>query len=270
VTSLETALDDLRSLDALATRDTDLTRRDPRAKLVATLLFIVTVVSFDRYSVAALLPLALFPTVLAVQGEVPARTLLRTLALASPFALMVGLFNPLLDRAPMLVLAGVEVSGGWVSFASIVLRLGLTVGASLVLIAGTGMHPLCAALARLGVPRVFTVQLLFLHRYLFVLAAEAARMDTARQLRAGSHPRPSLAVHASLLGHLLLRAFERAQRIHGAMLARGFDGELRLAHAWRWQMADTTFVVGWCAFFIAVRWVDWPQAIGRLFAGAVA
>jgi cobalt/nickel transport system permease protein len=270
MTRLATALEDLRSLDALAARATTLARRDPRAKLVTTLLFIVTVVSFDRYSVAALLPLALYPTVLAAQGEVPPRMLLRILWLASPFALMIGIFNPLLDRAPMLTLAGVDLSGGWVSFASIVVRFALTMGATLVLLAVTGMPALCAALARLGVPPVLTVQLLFLHRYIFVLAGEALAMTTARRLRAGDHPRLRLAVYGSLLGHLLLRAFERAQRIHRAMLARGFDGEIRLADPWRWQPSDTLFVGAWSALFAWVRIVDVPNAIGSLFAGAAA
>jgi cobalt/nickel transport system permease protein len=270
MTGLAAALDDLRALDALAGRDTTLTRRDPRAKLVTTLLFIVTVVSFDRYRVAALLPLALFPTVLAAEGDVPPRMLLRLLALASPFALLVGVFNPLLDRAPMLTLAGVELSGGWVSFASIALRFALTVGAAIVLVAGTGVPALCAGLARLGVPRVFTVQLLFVYRYLFVLAGEAARLDTARRLRSGLRPRPELAVYASLLGQLLLRAFDRAERIHGAMLARGFDGEMPHADRWRWQARDSLFLLGWSAFFAAARSVDLPNAIGAWLAGIAA
>jgi len=268
VASLASTLDDLRSLDALAARGTALQRRDPRAQLVATLIFVVTVLSFDRYSVAALLPLLLYPTVLAAQGELPSRLLLRTLWLASPFALMIGIFNPLLDRTPMLALGGVAVSGGWISFTSILLRFGLTAAAAIVLVAGTGMPALCAALSRLGLPRVFTVQLLFLHRYLFVLAGEAQRTTTARQLRGGGAGM-GLAVYASLLGHLLLRAFARAQRIHGAMRARGFDGELQLADRWRWQPADTLFVAAWCAYFAAVRWVDVPRLIGSLLAGGL-
>jgi cobalt/nickel transport system permease protein len=270
VTQLAAALADLRSLDELAARDTALARVDPRAKLVAALLFIVTVVSFSRYSVSALLPLALFPTVLAAQGEVPPRLLLRTLVLASPFALMVGAFNPWFDRAPMLSLAGVAISGGWVSFAAIVLRFALCVSAGVVLVAGSGMVALCEALARLGLPRVFTVQLLFLYRYLFVLADEALRMTTARQLRAGDRTRLAFSVYASLLVQLLLRAFERAQRIHLAMLARGFDSELRLAQRWHWRRGDTLFVAAWGVFFVAVRIVDLPTAIGSLLAGVGA
>jgi cobalt/nickel transport system permease protein len=264
---LADSLHDLRALDTLAARATALARRDARAKLLATLAFVVTVLSFDRYCVAALLPMALFPTVLAVRAELPARTLWRTLWLASPFALMVGLANPLLDRAPMVALAGVELSAGWVSFVSIVLRVALTVSAAVVLIGSTGMHALCGALARLGVPRVFTVQLLFLHRYLFVLAGEAQRSSTALQLRAVSGRGVGLALHASLLGQLLLRAFERARRVHQAMLARGFDGELRLAHSQRWRYGDSIFLAGWCAYFIVVRYLDLPQALGTFLMG---
>ena len=141
------------------------------------------VVSFERHAVTALLPLAVFPVVLAVLGDVPAAPILRKLALAAPFALMVGLFNPWLDRTPVVVFGDTTLAAGWWSFASIVLRYALTVGATLVLVAGTGMFALCAALARLGVPRLFTVQLLFLYRYAFVIGAEAARMTTARELR---------------------------------------------------------------------------------------
>jgi cobalt/nickel transport system permease protein len=260
---IDAALRELRSLDALAARDTPLARIDARAKAVTTLLFIVVVVSFDRYAVAALLPLAVYPVALAVLGDVPAAPLARKLLLAAPFAVLVGIFNPLLDRAPLLVFGDTAIAAGWVSFVSILVRFALTVGAALVLMAGTGIHALCAALARLGVPQVFTAQLLFLYRYAFVLGAEASRMATARELRSGGRAL-ALSAYGPLLGHLLLRAFERAQRIHQAMLARGFDGELRSLRSPRWTASDTVFVLGWVLFFAIARAVDLPQALGRV------
>jgi cobalt/nickel transport system permease protein len=263
---IDAALRDLRSLDALASRDTALARLDARAKVVTTLAFIVAVVSFDRYTVAALLPLAAYPVALAVLGEVPAAPLARKLLLAAPFAVLVGIFNPLFDRAPMLVLGDLTVTAGWVSFASILLRFALTVGAALVLVAGTGMHALCVALARLGVPQVLTAQLLFLYRYAFVLGGEASRMATARELRSNGRAL-ALSAYGPLLGHLLLRAYERAQRIHWAMTARGFDGELRSLRTLRWSPRDTAFALGWCLFFLLVRLVDLPQALGRWLIG---
>jgi len=264
---LDRALHELQAFDDIAARDTPLTRHDPRAKLLVTLCFVLTVVSFDRYSVAALLPLALFPAVLSAQAEMPARMHWRALLLASPFVLMVGLANPLLDRTPMLAVAGLQISGGWVSCAAILLRFALCLSAALVLIGGTGMHALCAALAQLGAPRVFTVQLLFLHRYLFVLAAEALRMSRAQQLRAVSGRRMGLALYAALTGQLLLRAVDRARRVHQAMLARGFDGDLRLIHRAHWQRRDSVFAAAWCAYFLLARVVDLPQALGHHATG---
>lgn len=261
--TLDAALADLRALDALAARPTRLSRIDPRAKLVTTFVFVLVVVSFERHAVAALLPLALFPLALAVLGEVPAAPVLRKLALAAPLALMVGIANPWLDRAPVPLFGDTTLAAGWWSFVSIQLRFVLTVGASLVLVAGTGMFALCAALARLGVPRVFTLQLLFLYRYAFVLGAEAARMATARRLRSAGR-RATLRSYGPLLGQLLLRALQRAQRVHQAMTARGFDGSLPSLQRLRWQPSDTRFVCGWSAGFVLVRAFDLPQALGSV------
>jgi len=136
----------------------------------------------------------------------------------------------------------------------------------MAVVAGTGMHALCAGLAALGTPRVFTAQLLFLWRYAFVLGGEGARMATAREAR-GGRGSPTLAVYGSLAGHLLLRAFERAERIHRAMLARGFDGEIRAYRVLRWGTSDTVFVVGWVAFFVAARAVYLPLLLGRILTG---
>ncbi len=74
-------------------------------------------------------------------------------------------------------------------------------------------------------------------RYLFVLADEALRLLRARQARSGQTDRPGLKPGGSLswrgrvaggmAGSLFLRAFERSDRIYMAMVARGYDGEVR-------------------------------------------
>lgn len=264
---LEAALRDLRLADTLAARDTPVSRLDPRAKVLVTAAFLVAVASFNRYALSALAPFALYPLWLAVAGRVPAGWLARKLAIAAPFAAMVAIANPILNTAPMLRLADATVSAGWVSFASILARVGLTIAAALAVAAGTGMHALAAALAALGVPRIFTGQLLFLWRYAFVLGGEASRMQAARTLR-GGRGSPALAVYGPLAGHLLLRAFERGERIHRAMRARGYDGEIRTLRELRWQVRDTVFVLGWCAYFALARSVDLPLALGRAITGA--
>ena len=260
------ALHALYSLDANTAQPNRLTQFDPRARLLATLTFVLAVISFDRYTVLALLPFFMFPVALCAAGNISLRWVAARVLIASPFAFLVGVFNPLIDTASMVSLWGISIAGGWVSFASILLRFALTVSATLVLVASTGLSSLCASLERLGVPRAFTLQLLLLHRYAVVLAGEAHRMRLAHLLRAGDATL-GLATYASLIGHLLLRSLERAQRIHRAMVARGFDGQLHRLRRTAWRARDSVFL-GVCIVGCGVaRCIDLPRAFGHALLG---
>ncbi|MEW6594495.1 MAG: cobalt ECF transporter T component CbiQ [Thermodesulfobacteriota bacterium] len=261
---ITTALLDLGRLDRLAYRDTPMHRLDPRAKLLTTLIFLVCVVSFDRYAVAGLLPFLLFPVVVIALAGLPAGFLLKKVLMVAPLALLVGAANPWFDPDPLLRLGRLTFSAGWVSYLSILLRFVLTVTAALALIATTGFHGVCVALRRIGVPAVMTVQLLLAYRYLFVLASEGARMVRARSLRSFQRRGEGLTAYGSLVGHLLLRTVERAQRIHRAMLARGFAGELHSPAPLRFRTKDTLFLFGWAIAFLFFRLINLPQWLGRL------
>lgn len=267
---VDAALGDIASLQGDAERDTWLHRLDPRAKILAVVAFIVTVVSFDRYAVTAMLPLALFPLALAAAGHIPLGAIMRRVLLASPFALMVGVFNPWFDTQSVALAGGWHIGAGWLSLASIMIRFVLTVASALLLVAATGMEPLCQGLRALGVPQAMTQQLLLLQRYTQVLAAEAARMQLAYVLRGGTLRAVPLAQWASLLGHLLLRALQRAQRIHQAMLSRGFTGTLLVQGRYFWRSCDILFLLGCSAFFTITRWIDWPQALGAALLRVLA
>jgi cobalt/nickel transport system permease protein len=268
VSSVATGLSTLDRLDRLARQDTVVHRVDPRAKVVATAVFIVCVVSFGRYEVVALVPFVVFPVVLAAEGGIPFGFLGRLLLAVSPFALLVGAFNPLLDRELVTVAGGIEVAGGWVSYASILLRFLLTASAALVLTATTSFAGVCLALEKLRVPDVLVTQLLLLYRYIFVLGDEALRMGRARSLRTVGRRGAGLHVYAQMLGQLLLRTFARARRIYQAMVCRGFDGEVRVARRLHLRTADIVFATGWSTVFVLFRFVDIPTLLGRLVTGA--
>ncbi|MCC6353171.1 MAG: cobalt ECF transporter T component CbiQ [Verrucomicrobiae bacterium] len=265
---IESRFADIGWMDALSGRDTPLRRIDPRAKLLATLGFILAVLSFPKYEVAGLLPFFLYPVVLMSIGDVPVAFVLRRLAVVAPFAVFVGMFNPLLDRQ---VVAGVGpwvMTGGWLSFASILLRFALTVGATLVVVAGTGIHDVCRGLGALGVPAAFTAQVLFLYRYLFVLVDDGMRMARARALRSFGGRGMGMRVYGHMLGSLLLRTMGRAERIHLAMRCRGFDGQVRTLTRLRFGFADALFLLGWSTAFVLLRCFDLPRRVGGWILGA--
>lgn len=258
---------DLGRLDRLAYLDSPIHRLDPRAKLVTTMVFLLCVVSFGKYQVSALLPFFLFPVVLASLGRLPLGYLGRRVLAVAPFAFFIGVFNPLLDREPLFYLGSLGVSGGWVSFASILLRFALTVGMAFILIATTSFHGVCMALGKLGAPRLMANQLLFLYRYLFVLGDEAMRLIRARALRSFDGRGMGMRVYGHMLGHLLLRSLGRAQRIHLAMRCRGFDGEIRLLRRLKLGGREIAFTLGWCAVFLAFRFYNVPRFLGDLAGG---
>jgi cobalt/nickel transport system permease protein len=266
--SIDGALLDFKQLDQLATGDSVLHRLDPRAKVLATLAFIVSVVSFGRYELSALFPFFVFPAVLVGLADLPPGYILKKTALVCPFALMVGIGNPIFDREVLLHLGPLGISGGWISCLSIVVRAALTVSAAVILVAVTGFPALCRALERLGMPAPLAVQLVFLYRYIFVLTEEGARASRARELRSCGKKGRGISSYASLIGHLLLRTWQRAERIHMAMLARGFTGAFQSRGESRFGAAELVFLFGWCALFVALRLNNGAELVGALVTGA--
>lgn len=260
---------EMGQMDELGRLDTPLHRIDARVKTVTVLLFVITVMSFSRYRIAELMPLFLFPFALIGIGNIPLSAILKKLAVAAPFALFIGLFNPLFDQQTVLVFGSREISAGWVSFASILIRFVLTVSAALILIASTGIHRLCAGLERMGVPALFAVQVLFLYRYLFVIGDEALRMTRSVRIRSAGPGKPTLRTYGSLAGTLLIRSMDRAQRVYRAMVSRGFDGQVRMLRRSRPGWGDVLFLFGWSVFFLLVRFGNPAAVLGRQLTGGV-
>jgi len=107
------------------------------------------------------------------------------------------------------------------------------------------------------VPRLLVSQLRFLYRYLFLLLDEAMHLRQARTARdAGRGP---LAVRwrasAGLIGVLFVRTLEQAERTHLAMIARGYDGTIRLAEPLTWQKRDTLLVLATAVYLFMVGYM---------------
>lgn len=265
--SFDGAVLDLKRLDLLANGDSAIHRLDARAKVLVTLVFIMTVVSFSRHELTALFPFFVFPASMIAIGNLPPLYIAKKIALLCPFVLLVGVFNPVFDREVLVQLGPVGVSGGWISFASIMVRAVLTVGAAFILVGVTGFTAVCQALERLGMPQVFAVQLLFLYRYIFVLTEEGSRAARARELRSCGKKGLGIGSFTSLVGHLLLRTWQRAERIHMAMLARGFTGEFHARQVSRFGVKDLLFLLGWSGFFLLLRLYNASQLVGSLVTG---
>ncbi len=252
----------VKHIDELANQDTFIHNLDPRAKVITSFFFIIGVVSFGKYDLSALIPFSLYPIILLSLGNIPLPFLFKRILLAAPFALFIGIFNPLLDQTAYCTIGNITISGGWISFWSIVIRFLLTVSVALILIATTGFNAIGMALKKLGVPKIFIIQLLFLYRYIFVLFDELIRMNRARTLRTFKNRGTPFTVYKQLLGNLLMRSLDRSQRLFFAMQCRGFKGEIHIVNKLQFGLKDTLFILGWSLLFIVMRFYFLPDLIG--------
>lgn len=265
---LENISFDFRQFDLLAEQSTHRSGLpSPVISVLTTLACIVSVASFDRYSVSALLPYFLYPLVLSILSCLPGRVLLAKVLLVLPFALLIAIMNPLLDRSVACQFGQVTISGGWISFSSIMLRAALTAAAALSLLAATGFSALCSALERLGLPLPLVSQLLFMYRYLHLLIDDARMASKARVLRSQGNQGMGIRPYSSMLSHLLIRSWERAERIHMAMLARGFKGQFPARYQRATRLYDYIWLLGWLTLFILCRIKNLPLLLGRSING---
>lgn len=194
-------------------------------KLVGLLAFVLAVVSTPPQAVWAFSGFMMILMALLVVSEVPARFFLTRLAIDLPF-IAFALLLPFLGEGPRLELGPVTVSAaGLLGAWNLIAKATLAAGASVLLAATTEIPDILAGLSRLRVPAVLVAIASFMIRYLEVVAGEFRRARTSMASR-GFEPKSFLdwkpvAVSA---GALFIRSFERSERVHQAMLARGYDG----------------------------------------------
>ena len=170
--------------------------------------------------------LAVLVAVVAV-SRVPATYLVKRMVVEVPFVVF-ALLMPFIATGPRVDVLGVAVSQPGLTAAWTLLVKGtLGVLASLTLAATTEPRDLLAGLERLRVPNLLVQIMGFMVRYLDVVTDEMRRMRVARESR-GFTARDvrHWPVIARSAGALFIRSYERGERVHLAMLSRGYTGTL--------------------------------------------
>jgi cobalt/nickel transport system permease protein len=202
-------------------------RAPAHLKLVSLLGFMLIVVATPRDWQPAF---ALYAVVLlAVVGvsRVPPVYLAKRMAIEIPFVVF-ALLMPFAAQGPQVQVLGLSLSEpGLVAAGGLLMKGTLGVLASLTLAATTEPEDVLRGLERLRMPDLIVQIMGFMIRYLDVVTGEMGRMLTAMRSR-GCNPRsprhwPAL---ARSLGALFIRSYERGERVHLAMLSRGYTGTL--------------------------------------------
>ncbi|MFJ3893096.1 cobalt ECF transporter T component CbiQ [Streptomyces sp. NPDC090083] len=199
----------------------------PHTKLAAALAFVVVVVSTPREAMWAFAGYAVLLACVAYTARVPAGFLLRRLLVEIPFVAFAVLM-PFVAEGDHVTFLGMRLSVNGLWGAWNVLAKGtLGVAASVLLASTTELRELLLGLQRLRLPPLLVQIASFMIRYGDVVTDEMRRMRIARASR-GFEARGvrHWGVLAKSAGALFIRSYERGERVHLAMLSRGYTGSM--------------------------------------------
>lgn len=242
-------------MERLSGGNTCVHRLHPAAKLLTTAVFLFAVVSFDRYALSRLIPYVFFPTLMAALSETPYALLFKRFCVALPFCLFAGITNLLFDRMAAFAIGDVVVSYGAISFCVILFKTYLCVMAVLTLVATTPLADLTQTMRRWRFPQIFIVIFEMTYRYIGVLFNEAYTMHIAYSLRSAGAKALQMRDMGSFVGQLLLRSFDRAERVYSAMKCRGYALHSFPQGGAGWARKDICFCAIVCALCATLRFV---------------
>ncbi len=200
-------------------------RLAPEAKIVAAFGLVACIAITPRHAVWAFGVFALVVVGLVVLSRVGSRFVVVRLVAVLPFVVF-ALFIPFIATGETVEVWGMDLSidGLWGTW-NILVKAVLGASVSIVLTATTEIPDILRGMAILRVPALFTSIAMFMVRYLELIAGEMQRTRLAMTAR-GYDPRwlSQAAPIAAAAGALFVRSYERGERVHAAMVSRGFTG----------------------------------------------
>ena len=234
------------ALDHLPQPDSPLRHLDPRWRLASLMLATLATALVHTLS-AAVLAMA-GSLLLAALGRLPIRWYLSRLGALTLFLAIFVVLLPFMvhDGGPRLELGRLQISWYGLRVATFLCLKAIALATLAFIVLTTA--PLGATLAAaqaLHVPGLLVQLVMLTHRYIFVLATELSRLRVALRVRGFRNraSRHSYRTAGHVAGILLIRGYERAERVGQAMRCRGFDGRFRALAEYRTAPADCVFFV---------------------------
>jgi cobalt/nickel transport system permease protein len=231
---------------------------DPRARILATIVFVVVTISISSIWVLALCLLTSFGLLLISRQQL--RPTLRRMVAMDGFIIFMLILLPFTVPGQSLFF----VFGFGFSFEGLLkaVEIGLKANASVLalLVLVRTMEPVMFghALHRLKIPENLVNLLMFTLRYIGVLYEEYIRLREAMKMR-GFRSTNSLHTYRSigyLVGMMLIRSIDRSERILSAMKCRGFDGKIHMLSSMQFTIIDAVFVSTGLLLLVAYKYLD--------------
>ena len=199
----------------------------PHFKILALLSFLVICVATPIQNYYAFVGFALVIITLLAMAKLPVFTIAKRATIEIPF-LIFAILMPFFSKGERFEIFFFEVSRpGLIAAASIITKGTLGVLTAILLSGSTPAREILRGFELLKMPSLLVQIMTFMLRYMNVITDEMERMKVARISR-GFEERGirDWKFIAGTAGALFVRSYERGERVHTSMIARGYEGEL--------------------------------------------
>jgi len=208
-------------------RDSAVHSLPSHVKIVAVLLFVLVVVSTPITYWPAFVGFLILVIASSLAGKISVLTLSKRALIEVPF-IFFAVLMPFVGTGERFELGPFNLyRDGLLAGISIVAKGTLGVLSAVILSTTTTAREILRGLERLRLPIIMVQIASFMLRYINVISDEMERMKIARLSRGfDATGVKHWKVIATSAAALFIRSYERGERVHLAMLSRGFDGEL--------------------------------------------
>jgi len=243
--------------------DSFIHRLDPRVKLVVAILFSIVVAVADRFTV--LLSGLLFSIVIIAMARLKVRQVSYRLLIVNGFILLLWIFLPFTFPGETLFSIGrFNASREGIIYSSLItIKSNSIILSCIALIATSSITTLVHALRHLYVPDKLVYLFFFCYRYIHVIHLEYTRLVNAMRIRC-FRPRTNIHTYKSyayLVGMLLLRSYDRSERVYSAMLCRGFKGKFWMLDHFSLKRSDLVSGVMMLLYIMGLVLLQWRETI---------
>ena len=248
-------------IDRFSHYESALQRWDPRIKIASLGVFVFCVALLDSIPLAftglglaiTLLLLARLPMHFVMHG------LEFVVIFLIPFFLVLPLTYP---GEPAFHIFGLPFAWEGLRIATMIVVKAIAVVISTYAIFGTTRFDVSMiALQRLRCPSMLVQMFLFTYRFIFVFIDEMKRMDTAMKARGfiKHFDMKTMTTVGNFIGTLLVRSFERTERVYKAMLSKGYTGEFHTLREFKSTTRDWVKAVLILGVAVGLTFVDFIE-----------
>ncbi|MEE8300778.1 MAG: cobalt ECF transporter T component CbiQ [Desulfatiglandales bacterium] len=236
---------------------------DPRIKIIVAVLFSVVVATSTN--LLALIPALVVSLLLIALAKLPTRKVFYRLLLVNGLILFLWLLLPFTFKGETLFTIGplVGTKEGVMYASQITVKCNAILLAMIALLATIPVSTLGHAMNQLYFPEKIIHLFLFTYRYIHVIFQEYHRLINAMRIR-GFIPQTNLHTYRSyayLVGMLLVKSYDRAERVHKAMLCRGFSGKYFTLSRFSVKIGDIFYLSFMLAAILGLVILQWTATV---------